>query len=76
MVLVADQLPHVHRRCVVEALSCLPEQEGFGVYAGLLFGGVLGQNGFLGGLQDAIEAAKNREGQDDLAVVRLLVVAA
>jgi hypothetical protein len=33
------------------------------------------ENGGLGGFEDAIHAAQHREGQDDLAVVRLLVVA-
>ena len=57
VVLVADQLPHVHRRGVVEGLPGLPEEEGFRVHARLFLGGVLGQDGVLGGLQDAIETA-------------------
>ena len=76
VVLVADQLPHIHRRGVAEARSRFPEQKRFRRPARLLLGSALSQDGFLGGLQDAIQAAQHGEGQDDFAVIRLLVVAA
>ena len=38
--------------------------------------GVLGEHGGFGRLQHAVEAAQDGEREDDLAVVRLLVIAA
>ena len=49
---------------------------GLGVHAEFCLGVQLSQDGGLGGFEHAIEAAQHREGQDDLAVFGLLVVAA
>jgi hypothetical protein len=38
--------------------------------------GVLREDGDFGRLQNAVQTTQDREGQDDLAIVRLLVVAA
>ena len=61
---------------VVEALPGLAQEERLGIEPGLLLVGELRQHGRLGRLQHAIEPAQHGEGQDDLAVVGLLVVAA
>jgi hypothetical protein len=53
----------------------LAQQERLGVHAQLGLGFQLGQHGGLGGFEHAVEAAQHGEGQDDLAVVGLLVVA-
>ena len=74
VILVAHQLLHVQRRRVVEALAGLPEQERLGVHASLLSLRQLGEDGCLGGLQDAVEPAEDGEWQDDPAVLGLLVV--
>ena len=76
VVLVAHELLQVERRGVVEELAGLAQQEGLGIQAGRLAGFLLGQHGGLGGFQHAIQAAQDGEGQDDLAVFGLLVVAA
>ena len=76
VVLVAHELLQVERRGVVEELAGLAQQEGLGIQAGRLAGFLLGQHGGLGGFQHAIQAAQHGEGQDDLAVFGLLVVAA
>ena len=73
---VAQELFQVQRGGVVEALARLAQQEGLGVDALLFFVGQLGQHGGLGRFEHAVEAAQHGEGQDDLAVVGLLVVAA
>ena len=57
-------------------LPRLPQEERLRVQPGLLPGRVLGQHGGLGGLQHAIQPPQDGEGQDDLAVLGLLVVAA
>jgi hypothetical protein len=66
----------VQRRGVVEALPGLAQQEGVGADAGLGLGVELGEHRRLGAGQHAVEAAQHREGQDDLAVLGLFVVAA
>jgi hypothetical protein len=66
---------HVHGRGVVEALFPYGGG-GFGIDTGLLSGGVFCQYGFLGRLEDTIDATQDSEGKDDLAVLRLLVVTA
>ncbi len=76
VVLVADQLAQVEGGRVVEALAGLAQQERLGVQPGLLLVRELRQHRRLGRLQHAIETAEHGEGQDDLAVVGLLVVAA
>ena len=74
--LVADQLPHDPlARCCRSSAPAFLRRKGSGVHARLLLGSELSQNDFLGGLQDAIQAAQQGEGQDDFAVIRLLVVA-
>ena len=62
-------------RGVVEALPSLPDEVRIGIHARLLLVGVFDQDGLLGGLQDAVEATQNGERQNDLAVIRLFVVA-
>ena len=57
-------------------MPALRSRNGSGLTPALLRGGILGQHGRLGGLQHAIQAAQHGEGQDDLAVFGLLVVAA
>jgi len=57
-------------------LAGLLQQERLGVDAGLLADGEFGEDRALGGLEDAVETAEDREGEDDLAVLLLLVVAA
>ncbi len=76
VVLVAQKLAEVERTRVVEALTGLAQQEGVGVQAGAGFGLVLGQHRGLRGFEHAVQPAKDREGQDDAAVLGLLVVAA
>ena len=76
VVLVAHQLLHVEWRRVVEKLAGLAEQEGFGIHLGLGSLVEFGKHGGLGGFEHAIEPAQNGEGQNDLAVLRLLVIAA
>ena len=76
VVLVAHELLQVERRGVVEELAGFPQEERLGVQPGLLALGQLGEHGGLGGLQHAIETAKDGERQNDLAVFGLLVVAA
>ena len=75
VVLIAHQLAHVHGRGVVEALAGGAQQERVGVQLRFLFGGELRKHLGLGWLQDAVQTTQHREGQDDLAVVGLLVVA-
>ena len=76
VVLVAHQLLHVQRRRVVEELARLAQQERLRVQPGLFSRRQLGQHGGLGRLQHAIQPPQHGEGQDDLAVFGLLVVAA
>jgi hypothetical protein len=76
VVLVAEQLGEIQRARVVEALPRLAKQEGLGVEAGPGLGIELGQHGGLGRRQRAVQPAQHREGQDDVAVLALLVVAA
>jgi hypothetical protein len=76
VVLVAHQLLHVEGRGVAEALPGFAKQERLGVEALLFAGGVFGEDGGLGGLQNVIETAQNGEWQDDFAVFGLFVVAA
>ena len=68
-------LPMSKRRRVVEALTGLAQQERLRVEPGLLLVRQLRQHRRLGRLKHAIEPAQHREGQDDLAVVGLLVIA-
>ena len=75
MVLVDHQLLQVERQRVVEKLPRLAQQKGFGVQPGFLSCRLLGQNRCLGGLQHTVQAAQDSEGQDDLAVLGLFVVA-
>jgi hypothetical protein len=76
VVLVAHQLLEVERRRVVEELAGLAQQEGFRVQPGCLAGLLLGKDSDLGRFQHAVEAPQHGEGQNDLAILRLLVVAA
>jgi hypothetical protein len=76
VVLIAHELAHVERRHVGEALSGLAKDERLRVQPGGLLLGVLGKDRPLGGLQNAVQTPQDGEGQDDLAVIRLLVVAA
>ena len=76
VVLVADELLQVEGGRVVEALPGLAQEERLRVEPGLLLVRQLRQHRRLGRLQHAIETAQHGEGQNDLAVVRLLVVAA
>ncbi len=76
VVLVAHQLLQVERRGVVEVAAGLLQQERLRVHPGRLALGQLLQHRRLGGLQHAVEAAQDGEGEDDLAVLGLLVVAA
>jgi hypothetical protein len=75
VILVAHEGLHIHGGRVVEALLRLAEEKGFWVDPGLLSRGVLRQNGVLCLFQHAIHSAQHVEGEDDLAVLRLLVVA-
>ena len=75
VILVAHQLLHVERRGVVEALAGLAQQERLRVQPGFLLVGKLLEDGFLRRFEHAVEATQNGEGQDNLAVVGLLVVA-
>ncbi|OQB95809.1 MAG: hypothetical protein BWX86_01072 [Verrucomicrobia bacterium ADurb.Bin122] len=76
VVLVADDGLEVERRGVEEADAGLFEEEGLGVESGGLALGELGEHGGFGRLQHAVEPAQHGEREDDLAVVRLLVIAA
>ena len=71
------ELPEIHRRCVVEEVLRLAQQEFLlrlhghrGDRRGLR------QHRGLGGHQNALQAAQQGEGQDDAAVLGLLEVAA
>lgn len=75
VILVAQQAGQIQLGRVVEALPGLAQQEML-VPRHVLLGGVFGQHGGLGTFQHAVQAAQNREGQDDAAVFGLLVVAA
>ena len=75
MVGVADQLRHIHRRGVVEALPRRAQQERLRVQAFARPLLELRQNCGLGRRQHAVQPPQNRERQDNLAVVGLLVVA-
>ena len=76
VVLVAHQFFHIQRRNIVEALPGLAQQERFGIDTGLLFAGLFGQYGVLGGFQHAVQTAQHSKGQNNLAVFGLFVVAA
>ena len=76
IVLVADQLFEVERRRVVEAQARFAPDEDVRVDPRPLPLLVFCERRRLGRRQDAIEPSEHRERQDDLAVVRLLVVAA
>ena len=75
VVLVAHELFQVQGRGIVKELAGLFEEEWLGIELGLGALGQLRQHAPFGRLQDAIQAPQHGEGQDDLAVVGLLVVA-
>ena len=75
MVLIAQQLAQVHIGGVVEALPRGAEQERVWVQAGFLFRRILGKHLRLGRLKHTIQTPQHREGQYDLAIVGLLVIA-
>ncbi len=76
MVLVPHDGLQVEGRGVVKLVFRLADQERFGVDAGLGALRQLGHHGGFGGGEDAVEAAEDGEGEDDLAVFGLLEVAA
>lgn len=76
VVLVADQGFQVERRGVVEVLPRDAQQEGRRVEASLLAHFLFEQDTELGRFENTVEAAQDGEGEDDLAVLGLLVVAA
>ena len=75
VVLVAHQFFDVQGRGVVEQQPGLFEQKRLGVDPDGLTFLFLGQHGFLGGLQHAVQPPQHREGQDHATVLGLLVVA-
>ena len=75
VVCITQEFFQVQRGAVVEALAGCAQQELLRVDACFLAGGQLGQHGGFGGLEHAVQAAQHGEGQDDFAVVGLLVVA-
>ena len=75
VVLVAHQLFQVERRGVVEELAADFEEERLGIQAGRLAFRFFRQDRRLAGFQQAVEPPQHGEGKDDLAVLRLLVVA-
>lgn len=76
MVLVAEQLDQVQQRGVVEALTCLAQQEGVGIQTGLGLRIELLEHCWLGRVKHAVQPAQNREWQDDASVLALFVVTA
>jgi len=76
VVLIAHQLFHVERRDVVEGLPCLAQKEGDRIDPLGGSGGMFGKDRILGRRKDAVEAAQDGQGQDDLGIIRLLVIAA
>lgn len=75
VVLVAHELAHVEGRDVVEGLASLAEHERLRVEPLGRLGRMFRQDGILRRLQHTIEPPQDGEGEDDLAVVGLLVVA-
>ena len=73
---VAQQALQVHRRGVEEAVAGLALQEWLRVQPGFGAQLELGKHLGLGGREHAVEPAQHGEGQDNLAVVGRLVVAA
>jgi len=76
VVRIAHQPLQIEWRGVVKKLSGLTEQEGLRIKSGLLARLLLFEHGGLSGLQDAVQAPQHGEGQDHLAVFRLLVITA
>jgi hypothetical protein len=76
VVLVTQQRVQVERRGVEEALARLAQQEGRWVQAGSRLCGEFSEDGILGVFQNAVQATQDGEGEDGLAVLGLLVVAA
>jgi hypothetical protein len=76
IVLIAHELAHIERRHIGEALPGFAQDERLRVQPRLLLLSVFAQHGPLGGFQNAVQTPENSEGQDDLAIVGLLVVAA
>jgi hypothetical protein len=76
VVLIADDGLQIVLGGVVEVLARLLEQEWLGVEARLLACGQFGQDGSLGRREDTVQPSQHHERQNDLPVVRLLVIAA
>ena len=76
VVLIAHELVHIEPRHIGEALTRLAQDERLRVQPRLLFLRVFGQHRGLSGFQNAVQTPQDGKGQDDLAVIRLLVVAA
>jgi hypothetical protein len=74
VVLVAHELFHVERGRVVEVLAGFAEEEGFGVDARLLSESEFDEDSRLGRFEHTIQAAEDREGEDDLSIFGLFVV--
>ena len=75
VVRIAEQLAERHFRGVVEALPRGALKKGVGIKPHGLLGGFLGQHSGFGRLQHTIQTPQHREGEDDLAVIGLLVIA-
>ena len=72
---VGQQARQVENRGVVEGLLAFALEKDIQADPGVLALLVLGENVLFGGLQHAFQAAQEREGEDDLSVVGLLVIA-
>jgi hypothetical protein len=76
VILIAHELFQVERRRVVKEGAALAQQERFGIHLGSSAFGQFRQHGGLGGFQHAIEPTQHGKRQDDLAMFRLLAIAA
>lgn len=74
VVLVAHELLQVERGGVVKELARFLEEKGLGIQPGSIALLLFSKHFRFGGLEDAVKAAEDSEGQDDLAVIGLLVI--